>query len=190
MEDGSIWPLAAVAGGVASAFLLFQLMFIRRQVARIVLLNNCVEERDILRAQIGGLMTQLGRAYAESEALRAELERVRDEINEIREGHGASELRRRLADMRASVQETIDSNEAPEKLPYMIVADAFTDAELRMLCKFTLKIDYDGLTGENLHEKAASLISWYERRRDIDKLVAALSSERPNVNWEKLLGSL
>jgi len=63
-----------------------------------------------------------------------------------------------------------------------ILETRFSDGELRTLC-FDLGVDYEGLPGEGKNSKARELISYLERRNNIDALLETGKKLRPDVPW-------
>lgn len=62
------------------------------------------------------------------------------------------------------------------------MARSFSSSELSELA-FSLNIDYEDLAGSNRRARARELITYNERRGQIDKLLAELSKMRDNIDW-------
>jgi outer membrane protein assembly factor BamB len=63
-----------------------------------------------------------------------------------------------------------------------VLVDYFDDNELRDLC-FELGMDYASLPGEGKAAKARELVTYYERRGQVQKLTEIFRHLRPNVLW-------
>ena len=59
----------------------------------------------------------------------------------------------------------------------------FNDVEIKELC-FKLKVDYDSLEGETKSNKVISLITYHERRGEINNLLELCIKDRPNFKWK------
>jgi len=62
-----------------------------------------------------------------------------------------------------------------------VLTTYFNDSELRDLCFFELRIDYDGLRGEGKEAKIRELIAYCERHGRIPELLDTCKQLRPNV---------
>lgn len=56
----------------------------------------------------------------------------------------------------------------------------FSLEELRDLC-FDLHVEYDSLPGEGMAAKARELVAFFERRRELGRLVSAVRRERRDI---------
>lgn len=65
------------------------------------------------------------------------------------------------------------------------IADHFNLSELQSLC-FDLDIDYENLGGANKIDKIRELITYLQRRGNLDELVVYCTQLRPNVGWREL----
>lgn len=63
-----------------------------------------------------------------------------------------------------------------------LLVEAFTLAELQTLC-FYLGLDYEELPGSTKSAKALELITYFERRGNLPRLIDELKSRRPNTSW-------
>jgi hypothetical protein len=63
-----------------------------------------------------------------------------------------------------------------------MLRDYFDDSELRDLC-FELEINYQNLPGTSTADKTRELITYFERREGLPKLLAACERHRPQVSW-------
>jgi hypothetical protein len=61
-----------------------------------------------------------------------------------------------------------------------ILEARFSVGELKTLCQ-DLAIDYENIPGETKADRARELVSYYERRGDIDPLRAAIRASRPDI---------
>lgn len=62
------------------------------------------------------------------------------------------------------------------------MASSFSSSEVSELA-YSMNIDYEDLAGSNRRAKVRELITYNERRGQIDKLLAALSTMRENIDW-------
>jgi hypothetical protein len=65
------------------------------------------------------------------------------------------------------------------------IADHFNMSELQSLC-FDLGIDYENLGGANKIDKIRELITYLQRRGNLEELVVYCTQLRPNVGWREL----
>lgn len=65
-----------------------------------------------------------------------------------------------------------------------LIDDLFSEEEIRTIC-FDLGFDYDSLPGRGKIAKIRELISLFQRRNEMSRLVNSLSEERPNVPWQR-----
>ncbi|WP_420630051.1 hypothetical protein [Candidatus Leptofilum sp.] len=65
-----------------------------------------------------------------------------------------------------------------------LIDDLFSEEEVRTIC-FDLGIDFDSLPGRGKIAKIRELISLFQRRNEMTRLVNSLSEERPNVPWQR-----
>lgn len=61
-----------------------------------------------------------------------------------------------------------------------ILANHFDLEELKTLC-FRLGINFDNLWGEGIEGKARELVAYFQRRRQIPRLVHAIQQYRPDI---------
>ncbi len=59
----------------------------------------------------------------------------------------------------------------------------FSSNEMKTLCMWELKVDYDDLDGQNRKVKARELIAYCVRHGLLEKLIKACKKARPNVLW-------
>ncbi|MFN2123655.1 MAG: SUMF1/EgtB/PvdO family nonheme iron enzyme [Candidatus Promineifilaceae bacterium] len=63
-----------------------------------------------------------------------------------------------------------------------LLSDSFNLEELRLLC-FDLGLDYENLAGGTKTTKMQDLITYLQRRGELQKLLDEVKSQRPNVDW-------
>lgn len=63
----------------------------------------------------------------------------------------------------------------------LALVERFNDSELRTLAA-DLGIDYDELPGSAKADRARELVAWFERRRQLRRLVAGIEAARPDVD--------
>ena len=61
-----------------------------------------------------------------------------------------------------------------------ILASRFDLEEFKTLC-FRLGVGFDGLRGEGLDGKARELVTYFQRRRQMNRLMAAIQQYRPDI---------
>jgi hypothetical protein len=64
-----------------------------------------------------------------------------------------------------------------------ILANRFDLEELKTLC-FRLGINFDSLRGEGLEGKSREMVAYFQRRRQIPRLVHAIQQYRPDITIE------
>lgn len=74
-----------------------------------------------------------------------------------------------------------DSSETPLRIRlWTLLCDRMSLDEVRDVC-FLLGTDYDALNGETKGGKVRELVAYYDRREDLDALVAAVTAYRPDL---------
>ena len=63
-----------------------------------------------------------------------------------------------------------------------ILTQRFDDGGLRTLC-FDLGVDYDSLPGQGKADKARELVAYFDRRRQIYRLIEVGTQQRPDIDW-------
>lgn len=66
-----------------------------------------------------------------------------------------------------------------------ILAERFNEGELKNLC-FDLDIEYGGLSGEGIGDKARELVSYCQRHERIPELIKRGEELRSDVEWSKV----
>ena len=71
-----------------------------------------------------------------------------------------------------------------QKLTHLrkLLIDSFDLEELRLLC-FDLGLDYEELAGKTKSTKMQDLVTYLQRRGELQRLLDAVKSQRPNVDW-------
>jgi hypothetical protein len=115
--------------------------------------------------------------------------------------HYASESKQDLADKpldnRDSDSRHIkeDINKAPTNIKQLTIfketsklriaiRDAFSDSELELFCK-DLEVNYDDMKGDTKDLRIQSLIDYFRRRNQYERLVRKVLEERPHLGEEK-----
>jgi hypothetical protein len=65
---------------------------------------------------------------------------------------------------------------------YQILSQRFSEQELRILC-FFVGLEYDDLEGKGRAGKAMELITYFERRHQLSRLVEAVVQTREDIIW-------
>jgi hypothetical protein len=146
-----------------------------------------------LREQVTQLHEQVEDLSTRNDALQRTLVSFQTELTETRVKLAAAE--KRAADLQAVVdrlQADSDRNNylISSLLPrnvrrdgnlYSVLVGGFNDVELKELA-FNLGVDIEQIAGTAKSEKALELIGYFERRKQLAVLTAAVQKARPNAN--------
>ena len=120
--------------------------------------------------------------------------RLRDAVRRARERLGAREPASRGVGTPCESANSYevwdpDDNAPPRRVKLLHILTTRCSAEdLRTLC-FVLGVNHEVLPGTGKAARARELVAHFDRRQDLDSLVAALRSLRPDLEGELSAGS-
>jgi septal ring factor EnvC (AmiA/AmiB activator) len=143
-----------------------------RMVSREEQLENLVKQ---LEATVNALLARSTADQQRITSLEREIEAAR---------HRITDLERELAFAKRAgkAQPAAPTQQVPASLRKLLT-ERLAEEDLRQVA-FDLSADYDTWAGDTLPAKVTSMLAWYARRGQLDTLLTAIATARPDIPLE------